>query len=378
MEAAKAGKGDGGKGKGKNKGGDYFEGWCNHCGKYGHKKQQCRTLDREMAEKGKGKGKGKGLYSTEKGEEQEGGQDDDDKAGMEWWMGEEKSIYILQKNPGPQYCSPNPYAALAEEDFPELLPPASPVPTPPRPTQPRTPSLGGTKARKWTSMSRFTRECECEGCAFEDDCWMHPPARTSTAHGQDGGSGGGLGVPSRSVCVGGRAEDRHVHCLLRGEPEGQKQILETRKEDKPKGSRKGGYKLVEAVVDSGCEESVTDPDTFPELLIPSAMSKAGKGYKGPDNSPIPNLGQKQVSFMTDEGHQCGIPFQCAKVAHPLISVTQLAEVGNDTYLQKKGGYIENQHTKKRIQLVRKRGLYFLRMWVRIPEKGPEAGFTRPA
>ena len=33
----------GGKGKGR------FEGTCNHCGKYGHRKRECRALDAEMA-----------------------------------------------------------------------------------------------------------------------------------------------------------------------------------------------------------------------------------------------------------------------------------------------------------------------------------------
>ena len=42
----------GGKGDGKGGGkGDVFDGTCNHCGKYGHRKNACRQLDREMATK---------------------------------------------------------------------------------------------------------------------------------------------------------------------------------------------------------------------------------------------------------------------------------------------------------------------------------------
>ena len=37
----------GGKGKGKS---EYFEGDCDFCGKWGHRKRDCRVLDQEMAE----------------------------------------------------------------------------------------------------------------------------------------------------------------------------------------------------------------------------------------------------------------------------------------------------------------------------------------
>ena len=54
------GKGKGGKGKGKGKGG--FKGNCYYCNKPGHRLNECRQKDEDMAAKGKG-GKGKGMYN---------------------------------------------------------------------------------------------------------------------------------------------------------------------------------------------------------------------------------------------------------------------------------------------------------------------------
>ena len=62
----------------------------------------------------------------------------------------------------------------------------------------------------------------------------------------------------------------------------------------------GKEKLVEAVVDSGAEESVTGPGVFPGVVVPSAMSRSGRKYRAANGSRIPNLGQQDVHFRTDE------------------------------------------------------------------------------
>ena len=68
------------------------------------------------------------------------------------------------------------------------------------------------------------------------------------------------------------------------------------------------------------------------------------------------------------GHRCGIPFQVADVERPLIVVSQLAAAGNKVVLGHKGGYILNDATKKTIKLLRKGGVYILRMWIQDGEK----------
>ncbi len=83
-----------------------------------------------------------------------------------------------------------------------------------------------------------------------------------------------------------------------------------------KDSTKKSFRLVEAVVDSVAEVSVTPPQVFPVKVEPSAMSRAGGRYKAANSARIPNLGQKRVKIATDEGHACGVGFQIAEFERP--------------------------------------------------------------
>ena len=142
-----------------------------------------------------------------------------------------------------------------------------------------------------------------------------------------------------------------------------------------------GARLIEAIVGSGAVNSVTPPGIFDAKVLPSEMSKAGRKYRGPDGSRIPNFGQQEVAFATDEGHKCGLTMQVADVERPLVAVSHLSEAGNDVSLGKNGGKIVNLKTKRTIAVARKGNLYVLRMWVNAKEgvesgKGAASGFTR--
>ena len=92
-------------------------------------------------------------------------------------------------------------------------------------------------------------------------------------------------------------------------------------------------------VDSGAVDSVVPPGVFEGVVKPSVMSKGGKKYRGPDSSRIPNLGQMDVSFESDEGHKCGMTWQVAEIERPLIAVSHLSAAGNKVVLEKDGGEI---------------------------------------
>ena len=115
--SALGGKGGGGKGSdGQHAAGGDFSGVCNHCGIWGHRKNQCKRLDAEMTarrEAGKGGGKGKGgkgknIYECGEGD-YEGNQDDEL---AEAPAGEEQSWYFDSlcqlRGHGPFYTSDAP------------------------------------------------------------------------------------------------------------------------------------------------------------------------------------------------------------------------------------------------------------------------------
>ena len=129
------------------------------------------------------------------------------------------------------------------------------------------------------------------------------------------------------------------------------------------------YRVLEAVVDSGAEESVAPPKMFPGPLQPSKMSVAGQRYRAANGSRIPNLGQKAVKYRTAEGHMCGMGFQIAEVERPLIAVSQLTQAGNSVTLRKDDGEIVHDQTGRKIALTRKDGVYIMKMWV--PARGAQ-------
>jgi hypothetical protein len=131
--------------------------------------------------------------------------------------------------------------------------------------------------------------------------------------------------------------------------------------------------LVEAVVDSGAEESVAPPGFFAAAVVPSPMSRAGGKYRAANGSCIRNVGQQKVAFATSEGHCCNMPFQVAEVERPLISLAQLTSAGHRVVLGDAGGQIVHEKSGRTIELVRRGGVYLLLMNLGI---GVASGFPR--
>ena len=145
------------------------------------------------------------------------------------------------------------------------------------------------------------------------------------------------------------------------------------------GVKTPGALLIEAVVDSGAADPVARSGTFSGKVSPSAMSKSGRKYRGPDGTRIPNEGQQEVQFTSDEGHRCGMTWQIADVERPLIAVSHLSAAGNNVIFTKTGGEIVNIASGKKIKIQRKGGVYVLRMWVPAPTPvSKPSTFARPA
>jgi hypothetical protein len=138
------------------------------------------------------------------------------------------------------------------------------------------------------------------------------------------------------------------------------------------GRQSPGMRMIEAVVDSGAVNSVAPPDLFDGLLKPSTMSKGGKKYRGPDGSRIPNLGQMDVAFESEEGHRCGLTWQIADVERPLVAVSHLSAAGNRVILEKDGGEVVHEETGRKIKLQKKGGVYVMKLWVAPRKKTSES------
>ena len=110
------------------------------------------------------------------------------------------------------------------------------------------------------------------------------------------------------------------------------------------------------------------------------MSLAGKGFSGPDQSPIPNLGEQDCRFLTEDGTQAQMCLQVAAIDRILIAGADMTASGDTKVeLLKESGTITNVKTLKTIPLHRRGnadgGVYVMRLW--IPMAAP-TGFTRQA
>ena len=108
-----------------------------------------------------------------------------------------------------------------------------------------------------------------------------------------------------------------------------------------KDTPRAGFRLVDAAVHSGAEESVKPSNVFPGEIHASVMSKTGGKYNAANGIRSPNLGQQKVRFHNDEGQVCGMGFQVADVERPLIAASQLAAAGHRVTFKAQGGEIEH-------------------------------------
>ena len=341
------GKGGDGKGGQPASGGD-FSGVCNHCGIWGHRKNQCKRLDAEMAARrdtkggGKGKGgKGKGIYECGE-DDYEGGHEEiaaDAPTAEEhedcWFFDS-----LCRLSHGSSTLRGNRFEALAEDDDVEVL------------AAEMWPQISATNSERQISASNPERQISMSG---RSEAVARKPRGWSKAPWTPGTSS---------------VRQHDSLCLLVGDsfvsqPVAESMIGAVGGDDKK-------YRVIEAVIDSGAVDSVVPPGLFTGRMTPSPMSRGGRTYRAANGSRIENLGQQRVDFETAEGHKCGIAFQVAKVEHPLISVAHLAASGNTVELTESGGQIVNKATGRAIRLLRRGGVFILQM--RVPRA---ASFTRP-
>ena len=91
----------------------------------------------------------------------------------------------------------------------------------------------------------------------------------------------------------------------------------------------GGWRKVVTTFDSGSADHVCPEEEFPSVKMePSQGSKKGRKYVAANGHKVPNMGQKKMPMITEDGKQLMITWQVTKVVKPLLSVSKLTENGN--------------------------------------------------
>ena len=142
----------------------------------------------------------------------------------------------------------------------------------------------------------------------------------------------------------------------------------------------GKFKWVQiaTVLDSGAVRHVTPNGVFSLDVSPSQRSQEGHNYYGPSGETIPNLGSQSVKGATDSGQNLSIGFDVAKITRPLVSVSEMVRKNYKVVLDNEGSYIQNKKTGKHIEVRQEGSLYYLDLWVQVPEQISNSPFVRQA
>ena len=354
-------KGTAGPGKGESKA--EFQGACNHCGIWGHRRADCRRLDAELNQKGHGKAKGgaKGGPKGGKGPLMECAEEDE-YAGDDAAADPSEEAWFFENMLGSVTPYDTPADTHAEGQSPGVaMLPGGPPPTPKQQLQQAGRSLGvamlpggpppATKQQLREPKplaGRVTQQLRSSYAAVTQGKWATTQGKwtavTPTKVTQSRRT-----VPVRnqfdmlSVLLDDTDDTHDALCTV--------------------SSQARGGRIVEAIVDSGAVHSVTPPELFPGRMTSSPWSRAGRGYRAANGTGIKNLGQVDVPFCTAEGHKCQIPFQVAEVEKPLLSVTHLTAAGNRVELGHTDGRVVNLKTGRSIALERRNGTYIMKMLI---------------
>ena len=130
-----------------------------------------------------------------------------------------------------------------------------------------------------------------------------------------------------------------------------------------------GWVKVEGVMDSGASESVAPPTMCPHYEIrPSPGSLAGQKYVSASEDFICNLGEQELDIVTEEWKESKVKYQIAEVTRPLNAVSEICDAGGEdgqlVIFGKSGGIIYNPATGSQTAFTRKDGIYCLEFWVK--------------
>ena len=141
----------------------------------------------------------------------------------------------------------------------------------------------------------------------------------------------------------------------------------------------GGFLRIKngITMDSGSAAFVMPTQWLPMFALePSAGSTRGAKYVGATGNNVPNRGEADICFWTPDGQQRLTTFQNASVGMPILSISKVTEEGNDVIFRRNGGEIIHLETGHRTPLIKRLGVYFVKL--KVPKNLLDEDFGRPA
>ena len=138
-----------------------------------------------------------------------------------------------------------------------------------------------------------------------------------------------------------------------------------------------GYIKITGVMDSGASESVAPTSMCPQYDVrPSPGSIAGQNYLSASNGVMYNVGEQVLDVVTNTGKESKVKYQIVdKVSRPLNSISEICDAGGPNgqhvIFGRTGGVILNLDTGDQTPFGRTEGIYTMDMWVK-----PREGFAR--
>ena len=98
-----------------------------------------------------------------------------------------------------------------------------------------------------------------------------------------------------------------------------------------------------------------------------------------NGAPMPNRGAREITTLTQNGTPITRRFYDADVEMPILCVAELSlegDAGSDVRFRRRDGYIEDLATGHREYFVKRKGVYFTKLYV-PKSKFNSTGFARP-
>ena len=128
--------------------------------------------------------------------------------------------------------------------------------------------------------------------------------------------------------------------------------------------KQGQWEKVSMVADSGAVDHVVPATVAQWVSIEETpASKAGMCYRGPDNTKIPNYGQKSVAGFTGDWQPIEMKWQVAGVKKGLGSIPKMVESNNTVVFSKNRSFIRNDKTGTVTELKMINGTYEFDIWL---------------